>query len=691
MFGRRRNSTMARQQRSARAAIVEELEIRTLLSAAVAGVMHSDYQIIPQASTTTVAGFAPSQLRHAYGFDQVTFAGPNGPIVGDGSGQTIAIVDAFNDPNVVSDLNVFDAQFGLPAPPSLKVVNQTGGSTLPPTDGGWAGEISLDVQWAHAIAPGANILLVEADNADIVPVDNLVAAAGWARSQPGVSVVSMSWGGFEFFAWNGTEYQGDPNNDPMFTTPSGHQGVTFVASAGDSGFDAGVQYPASSPNVLSVGGTTLTTLGNTGIYLHEDGWNGTNGGYSMIEPEPSYQLGVQSRGVRTVPDISYLADPATGVAIYDTVPGGFFLGWGVIGGTSLSAPITAAMLSIANQGRVLNHMGTLDGPTQTIPTLYSLYSAPGTPGYPVYQAYFHDVTDSGTTPFHWAFGGYSFTDNPATIGYDTATGLGTPIATPVIDKLAGIPFTPTLPPPVLPNSPIIGEFMSQIPTTAIGGTSVTTKLKLINTGATTFAGPLSVTIFASTNDLLSSLDTPIATIPVSRVVLKSGKSKIEKLRFNYPSTLPSGSYFLIAQITASGTATLPTRASTNRWVTVAAAAANVRTYFAESGVVTVTPGHNDSVSVVVQNAGDLAVTGTVGLKLYASADQTQDASDTLLATVPARKVKLKPGQHIILHAHFRAPAGKAPGTYFLIASTTPKIHPPDANLTDNTAVIGTSA
>ena len=112
----------------------------------------------PQAS----GGFNPQQLQHAYGFDQITFQNGNNTIQGDGSGQTIAIVDAYNQPNIVSDLAAFDTAFNLPAPPTFQVVNQTGGSTLPTSDPDWGLEISLDVEWAHAMAPGANILLVEA-------------------------------------------------------------------------------------------------------------------------------------------------------------------------------------------------------------------------------------------------------------------------------------------------------------------------------------------------------------------------------------------------------------------------------------------------------------------------------------------------------------------------------------------------
>src|SRR5207237_1022841 len=154
---------------------------------------------------------------------------------GDGSGQTIAIVDAYNDPNIWADLQVFDKAMGIADPLSFKQLSQTGGSTSGiATDAGRAGEIALDVEWAHAIAPKAKIVLVEAKTANF---NDLMAAVNYARNAAGVSVVSLSWGGSEFY--------GQTQYDSLFTTPAGHQGVTFVASAGDSGSWWGPQWPAS--------------------------------------------------------------------------------------------------------------------------------------------------------------------------------------------------------------------------------------------------------------------------------------------------------------------------------------------------------------------------------------------------------------------------------------------------------------
>ena len=212
-------------------------------------------------------GYTALELRTAYGMTQVTFGG----VTGDGTGQTIAIIDAYNDPTIQTDLHAFDVAFSLPDT-TLRVVAQNGSSHLPPVDPvgaghlNWEGEEALDVEWAHAMAPGAAIILVEATDAS---PSNLFAAVNWARQQTDVSVISMSFGGNETSSQ--TQY------DSIFTTPVGHNGVTFVASAGDSGSPAG--YPAYSPNVVAVGGTSLA-LDAVGNYQSETAWSGSGGGIS---------------------------------------------------------------------------------------------------------------------------------------------------------------------------------------------------------------------------------------------------------------------------------------------------------------------------------------------------------------------------------------------------------------------------
>jgi subtilase family serine protease len=364
--------------------------------------------MVPATSSGPV-GMSPSQLRHAYGMDKVSF----GSIAGDGTGQTIAIVDAYNDPDIVADFNTFNQTFfpGQPVP-TLTIIGEDGSSNLPGTDPAgrgrsWAVETSLDVQWAHVMAPMANILLVEANSASD---PDLYAAINTARGYSGVCVVSMSWAGPETFL--------ESSHDSRFTAPPGHVGETFVASSGDTG--GVVTYPAASPNVLSVGGTTLR-VDSSGNYVSETGWSSSGGGLSAYEPQPSYQKGVvpQSNTQRAVPDVADDADPNTGVAIIDSWDYGASTPWGQIAGTSLTAPLWAGLIAVVDQGRTIDGLGTLDGATQTIPAIYSLPAAD-----------FHDITAGNN--------GY-----PATTGYDLVTGRGTPIANLLVPDLVGVPAPAT--------------------------------------------------------------------------------------------------------------------------------------------------------------------------------------------------------------------------------------------------------
>jgi len=315
-------------------------------------------------------------------------------VSGNGAGTTIAIVDAFDDPNISSDLHTFDQKYGLADSVFTKSTPQ--GTPLP--DSGWAQEISLDVEWAHAIAQGANILLVESfDNS----LTNLLGAVDYAASQAGTVVVSMSWGSGEF--------SGETAYDSHFA----HSGVTFVASSGDSGSVA--EWPAVSPNVLAVGGTTLR-IDTSGNYLGEFGWSGSGGGISALESKPSYQVNVtQSSSHRTNPDVAYDANPYSGFAVYDSYIGGF--GWGQYGGTSAGAPQWSALIAITDQGRTtpLSSSGTLNG-------LYGLLSSSHT----IDTTKLHDITQGSS-------GHYS-----AAAGYDLVTGLGTPKANTLIPYLQGV-------------------------------------------------------------------------------------------------------------------------------------------------------------------------------------------------------------------------------------------------------------
>jgi subtilase family serine protease len=278
-------------------------------------------------ATTSPSGYSPATIKNAYGFTTSLTAG---------TGKTIAIVDAYNDPNAESDLNVFSSQFGLPscttANGCFKKVNQSGGSTYPKTDPGWSLEISLDVQWAHAIAPGAKILLVEASSSSFT---NLLAAEDYARTH--AQYVSNSWGGSEF--------SGEASYDSHFV----QSGVSFFVSAGDAGLPA--EYPSSSPNVISVGGTNLKLTGS-GTISSETAWSSGGGGCSVYETATSAQKGFATynqancAGKRATPDISLVADPATGVSVYDSVRYQGQIGWFRVGGTSASSPMVAASAAV---------------------------------------------------------------------------------------------------------------------------------------------------------------------------------------------------------------------------------------------------------------------------------------------------------------------------------------------------------
>ncbi len=351
-------------------------------------------------TTVTTAPVTPAQLAANYGLSSTD----------NGTGITIAIVDAYNDPNIKSDLATFDAKYfpGQPAA-SLTIENQNGStSNLPASNASWSLEISLDVEWAHAAAPGAKIILVEANSAN---TSDLMAAVKTAATQ--ASVVSMSWGGSEMY------------NESMYdtTTYFNHPNVTFVAASGDDGGVSGAEWPASSPYVVSVGGTTLTNpgsatdAGETAWSLTGRGLNasGSAGGVSLYETAPSAQataLGLSSTAKKETPDVSADGNPNTGLAVYDSVPGSGANGWTQVGGTSAGTPVWAAVIAAADQARggATNALSS----SQTLGLLYGLDKS-GT-----YASAFHDIT-SGSNAVA-----------TAKTGYDMVTGLGSPDATGII-------------------------------------------------------------------------------------------------------------------------------------------------------------------------------------------------------------------------------------------------------------------
>jgi hypothetical protein len=384
---------------------IEVLEGRVFLSAG--GVPHANavptFKVLHSAGVSPflgaafASGITPAQMAQAYGVNQVRF----GSVAGTGAGQTIAIIDAYDDPNALSDLAAFDTYYGLPNPPSLAKLNESGSAAaLPGVDPGakgstWELEESLDIEWAHAIAPQANLILYEANSPSW---SDLMAAVGTAVSDASVTAISMSFGS--------AEQPGETYYDGSFVSPH----ATFLASTGDTG-GAG-SYPSASPNVLAVGGTGLS-VDASGNYLGEYGWSGSNGGLSTIEGEPGYQGSAQSTGRRTTPDVSMDADPGTGVPVFDSFDGGASTPWFTVGGTSLATPMWASLIAIADQGRTINGLAPFaSGQAQQM-----LYSAPA--------ADFHDVTAGSNAGFS------------AGPGYDQVTGLGSPVASQLVPYLAG--------------------------------------------------------------------------------------------------------------------------------------------------------------------------------------------------------------------------------------------------------------
>lgn len=303
-----------------------------------------------------LSGFAPAEIAAAYGLAPIVFSSPEGQaVVGDGSGQTIAIVGAYHNPNLEADLRVFSQEFNLPEA-DLTVVSLAEGRVAPL----WASESALDVEWAHALAPGASILMVEA-RSDSAP--DMLEAVDIARETPGVVVVSMSWGF--------PETPGQRAYDRHFTTPAGRPGITFVSASGDHGPEGGAVYPASSPNVLGVGGTSLA-IGPDGAVAAESVWAQSGVGLSRYSTQPIHQMTTQRSGRKSTPDVAFLGDPDTGVRVYHTAPGEAEGSWRVLAGTSLGAPAWSAIMAIVAQGRALEGKPSLDGPSQTLPMLYRL-------------------------------------------------------------------------------------------------------------------------------------------------------------------------------------------------------------------------------------------------------------------------------------------------------------------------------
>jgi subtilase family serine protease len=292
-----------------------------------------------------------------------------------GGGGVVAVVVAYHHPNAVADFNQFSGMFGLPQETGSGKVFQVifQGGRRPRFNAGWAQEAALDIEWSHAMSPGAKIVLVEAQSNSFT---NLMAAVDIASAIPGVRQISMSWGS--------TEFQGEDSNDGHFPT----NGIIYFASSGDTG---GVtNWPSVSKFVVSVGGTSVGASGNT--LLSETGWSGSGGGDSTFISKPSWQTTGLGKG-RSVPDISSDADPNTGVFVV------YYGGYYEFGGTSVSSPCMAGMANVSGVS------------TDTTSFLSALYTRLA-----VSPSAFRDIT-SGSA------GGFG-----CQIGWDFVTGVGSPLS-----------------------------------------------------------------------------------------------------------------------------------------------------------------------------------------------------------------------------------------------------------------------
>lgn len=370
-----------------------------------------------------LACYTPALIRSAY----------NVPSALDGTGQTIVIVDAYGSPTVQSDLHTFDQAMGLPDP-VLNIYYPTG---KPPTfaphhgkQANWANETSLDVQWSHAIAPGATIdLVVASSNYGNV----LNTAVRYAVSNHLGNVISLSWGAPE------ADIRGLGNNTQLMQGDKNYQaaesaGITVLASAGDGGATNGgtvpnALFPASDPLVTAVGGTNLF-MTDSGTYTNETVWDdqtgcpfgctdgvfgATGGAPSKIFAAPAYQQALSGRNERTTSDVAYNASVYTGILVYLGFLGpnsGFYF----FGGTSEGAPQWAGLVSLADESAG-HGLGLIN------PKLYAIGANPGK-----YAADFHDVTVGNNI---WNGAGFS-----AAVGYDLPTGLGTPNATNLVNDLS---------------------------------------------------------------------------------------------------------------------------------------------------------------------------------------------------------------------------------------------------------------
>jgi hypothetical protein len=632
---------------------------------------HPSY-VLYRPATLTPAGssgpwssaFSPAGIDSAYAINQA--------VIGDGTGQTIAIIDAYNNPSFVSrsttlplnqdtnflasDLHKFDVQYGLPeAAGFFTKVNQNGGTSYPGTDpagagnpnGNWEAEEALDVEWAHALAPGAHILLVEATDDS----DNLFLAAQWAANSSGAHVVSMSWGSNEF--------SGEQSYDSTYFANGATHGVTFLASTGDGGQPSG--YPAFSPDVVGVGGTTLTISGSktgSNTYTSESGWSGSGGSISTQESQPSYQNGlvihngsqiVSANGRRANPDISFDADPGSGVSVYDSYNGNVTGGpWYQFGGTSLSAPCWAALIAIADQLRAAQSLGSLSGLTQTLPKLYALSSGD-----------YHDVT-TGNNGF------------AAGTGYDLVTGIGTPIVSKLVPDLAGV-----TPPAFTSGSP---------PTSVTAGQTYHFTFTASGTNVTLSASNLPAWLtFTPATGVLTGSSTIAATYTNLQVTASNAAGSVTQT-FNV-TVNPAAANHLVVSAPASAVA--------NNAFNITVTAQDQFNNTATSYGGTVGFKSSDNSATLPGNHTLTNGVGTFGVTLHTGGNQTVTATDTVSSSITGTSGTIAvsaPATHVVFltqPSNTGATATLSPAVHIAVEDSLGNVVSTDASSV--TLAIGTNA
>lgn len=554
----------------------------------------------PLASTTAVATYTPAQIRAAYGLPTLP-ASLTGLTTAQaaqlGAGQTIYIVDAQHNPNVAAELSAFNTKFGLPACTTktiattaslplatasssaceLSIVYSTsaGGmtSTVPAYDAGWATEIALDVQWAHATAPLARIVLIETASS---AYDNLLGGVRLANNL-GAGIVSMSFGG--------SESSGTSSADSVFAAAN----MSYLAATGDSG--AGVSWPSVSPKVLAVGGTTLTYTGGT---RSEVVWSSTGGGVSAYVATPSYQStavpGMGTAVRRTVADVAFNADPNSGQYVAVIASGSSTVKWSSVGGTSLATPQWAGLIAVANALRAVNGKAVLAAPHVALYT--NISTVPGT-----YASTFADITKGS----HGSCSACS-----GEVGYDQATGLGTPNATALLSTLSGLTVQTA---PVVTSATINGKVGTALSFTA----SVTAS----NAVTYTLAGaPSGMSI--STAGIVSWA-TPVAGSYSVTVTAKDSKT----------SLTGQGVYTVVIAAASTTTTTTTTTTTSGSGPVIKASSMAGVAGRALSGTITITDSTSKSLTVSISGA-PLGMNFQVnGMQIVASWASPQTGSYTL--------------------------------------------------------------